>query len=247
MKHLVLPLAFVFVMTLLSCGDAPKQADPQAKMVVPSNPYSTAAMKLNGPVQTMTRRIYTANIWEETRYEFAPDGHLTTLIQDKSSCGDQMIVRFDDKGAVIDTTYDLSGGCYDPADDELLALDTNVAAQRYTGEYSQATDDYYISAVFNDQGVMTRYHLNDGISDLQMRFFYEADQTTLSEIQYDLVNEDGDLSKGYVIAQKDERGNPTQWAITAPREPFPAEMISMIDEIIPALFIEQASYTYYKN
>ena len=245
MKHLVLSVFFLAAMTLISCGDRPEQSDSKADKVASDNPRTTEAMGLKGPVKTMTRRIYTATIWEETRYEFAPDGSLTTLVQDKSSCGDQMIVRFDDKGAVVDTSYDLSGGCYDPADDDPVALDDEP--QRYTGEYSKATDDGYVSAKFNDQGVMTSCHVNNGNASLQMQFVYEADQTTLSEIQYSLVNDDGDLSKGYVIAQKDSYGNPTQWAISAPREPFPVEIILMIDEFIPAMFIEQASYIYYKK
>lgn len=244
MKHLVFPLLFLLATTCLSCGDSAKPTVSNATDGGSDNPFTTAAMKLKGPVQTMTKQVYTANIWEETRYEFAKDGHVTTIVEDLSSCGDQRTVRFDEKGAVVDTTYHLEG-CYDP-DDVLEPAPEAEAPQRYTGEYSEVTDDYLIGAWFNDQGCMTRYHLNNGKDSLVMEFLYDADQTTLTYISYDLVREDGATSLGFDIAQYDEHGNPIQWAVSAPREPYPAEIVDMLDEFIPALYVETASYTYYK-
>ena len=245
MKQLLLFFALIAMMGLHSCGNQTKQMPTDGSDTATANPYSLEGMNLKGPVKTMTESIFTANIWEETRYEFAQDGHLTAIIQDKSSCGDQMIVHFDAKGAVVDTTYDLSGGCYDPADD-LVVMDEMPEPEIYTGDYSEKTDDHYISAKFNEKNMMTNYHANDGVASLTMQFLYEADQTTLSEIKFELSNEDGNLTREYVIAQKDAYGNPTQWAISAPQEPFPVEIIPIVDELIPAMYIKTASYEYYK-
>lgn len=246
MKRLILFLLVITLVGLASCGDQPKQTPAQTPDVS-LNPNSVAGMNLKGPVKTMVKRVYTANIWEETRYEFAPDGHLTTIVQDKSSCGDQMIVHFDASGAVVDTTYDLSGGCYDPAD-ELNAMPPEGMPdpEVFSGEFSEATSDHFISAKFNDQHAMTDYHANDGKADLTAHFLYEEDQTTLKELRYELSDEDGNISREIVIPQVDEHGNPIQWAVGYPTEPFPVEILSMTEEFFPALYVETASYEYYK-
>lgn len=248
MKLFAIVLMCVVATAFQGCGDRPKPADAQQGAdsrteTVADNPRSTAGMQLKGPVKTMTKHVYTANLWMETLYEFAEDGHLTTIVEDLSSCGDQRTVRFDEKGAVVDTTYHLEG-CYDP--DDAVELEPE-APQRYTGEYSEVTDDYLIGAWFNDQGCMTRYHLNNGKDSLTMEFLYDKDQTTLTRISYDLVREDGATSRVFVFPQCDEYGNPLQWAVSAPREPFPAEVVDMVEEFIPALFVEVASYSYYKQ
>lgn len=248
-KHLLFLLLGAVAMAFQACAGRPESpgSRPEAESnsgTVVDNPRSTVGMGLKGPVKTMTEAIFTANIWEETRYEFAPDGHLTTLVEDLTSCGDQRIVTFDAQGRVVDTTYRLEG-CFDP--DEVPApLPEVVEPKRYTGDYSEVTDAYYVGAQFNDQGCMTHYHLNNGKDGLTMDFLYADDQTTLTRIAYDLVREDGASSLAFNITQYDDWGNPIQWPIVAPREPLSPEIVSMIDELIPALFVKRASYEYYK-
>lgn len=249
MKRLVLLFLSALVLAFASCEGRPKTgmdlSDATSNMeTTVVNPHSTAGMGLKGPVKTMVEAVYTANIGEETRYEFAPDGHLTTLVEDLSSCGDQRIVTFDAQGEVVDTTYHLEG-CFDP-NEEPLPLPEAAELKRYTGDYTEVTDDYFIGAQFNDQGCMTHYHFNDGKDGLTMDFLYADDQTTLTRIAYDLVREDGVYSFAFEMNQFDDRGNPIQWAVAAPREPFSSEIVSMLDEFIPALFVKRASYEYYQ-
>jgi len=252
-------LAFLLVAVFfIACQNTQQQNAANPSESKCDNPYTLEKMHLKGPVKMMVKSVYDANIWSDTYYYFAPDGHLDSIAQEITSYGDRMTLAFDDCGRVVDTSFFIQYGDadgVDPVDVDMnptlgfassLVKDRGPLPEGTHTHQSELVDGISLENDLNDMGYVTRFKGDGEGKTLIVDFSYEEDGKTPSYVHYVYSDEGQTEEDAFETKQYDENGNPILWPVNAPYGGLSLDMFYMWDEFLTGLYVERFTYEYYK-